>query len=1009
MKRRLAWLVGLAALFLVSSAARTAESTWRLAFQDDFERAEPGDQWTAIAGEMRIVDGALEIRSPGVGRAMPKGSYPADVKVVCTAWTPAGVDRCDLTTILNTDARASSSGYFVGYGSWMDSVNHIQKDSDQDLDKSTDYLIGQNDRRHAIEAVKDGGRIYLNVDGHRVLNAHDPDPCGGEGEDCVAFYTWNSAMRIDNLRIYVKGSVPAPIQASALALPVVAAKDGSLTCVTKQPPAKIAKALGLYNQGRYDEAYEALCNGTPDSLYKAAALAWIVGSVEFTSDAKGTRAILSCLDHLPKSETDTPSARALQRLTRRLAVLSGAISGSTVHYLPRLLRDVRPGHPFYEKAQLYQARVYAWEYMEAIKPRPWERSDAILKPLLARHPNSRIIRMYLGESVPWHNAVNCDVSEAPIWAKELCEAYLRSVSVIEWWAKNRQSVDGSVGGGWGDDVELLRTWAPVAMINEGSHTANETIKRMVDGAWRSDSIRQTGFECFRSDVEHSSEPSSDTQPLMLYLAYGDPEYVERNLVTARLFRDKLMGRNSYGHWHWRSNQISSQGPSLNPKYAVDVPYACRPFKHVLWLAWYSDNPAAVGMLLDWARSWAQDTMRAGNGKPAGVVPASIGFRDDNLSGTSQKWPQPDLGWDYYNWNGSGWMYDIFALAYARSQQDTMLAPIRAALDFKKTAPADTPSWVVDKMTNEAAPRAVEALLLYQTLTGDASFGEITKGGSGTYGGFLESGDRTALLPLIHTLLQSMEGGFEMLTSEVISTDRAGIWCSEDLLRLYCGTPMMWGDSRIPTMSIRWNSPSNKFAAIVTATDPTALSAVLYSFESKPFEMNANAFRLANGVYQLSLGTDADGDWRLDSPSWTREVTISHRGDGFSFALPARQQIVIELRLKRPLPRADGPMPDLAIARKDVIWSRSELNVSVHNIGGRDAGAFTVRVIDAASGRTVATRRVRSLASPSDLRAKVVRLHLPIRYLPRRINVTIDYPGQEITTRNNAVIVEREPH
>lgn len=1003
MKCRFAWSACLALLCSVSLAAYAADSTWRLVFQDDFERAEPGDQWTAVAGDLRVADGALEIKSPGVGRAMPKGSYPADVRVIYTAWTPAGVDRCDLTTILNTDDRASSSGYFVGYGSWMDSVNHIQKDSDQDLDKSTDYLIGQNDRKHAIEAVKDGGHIYLNVDGHRILNAHDPDPCGGEGEDHIAFYTWNSAMRIDNLRIYVKGSAPASIQASALALPVTLGSDGRLTCVGKQAPAGIANALVLYNRGRYDDAYQALCRA-PDSFYKAAALAWVVGSVDFTGDAKGTRAILSCLDHLPKTEIGTPKAQALRTLTRRLAVLAGAIKGSTAHYLPRLLRDAKPGHPFYDKAQLYQARVYAWEYMEASKPRPWERSDAILKPLLAKYPNNRIIRMYLGESVPWQQGVSCDAPDAPAWAKELCEAYLRSLAVIEWWGKNRQAADGSVGGGWGDDVELLRTWGPVAMVNEGSSRANETIRRMVDGVWRSDSIRQTGFECFRSDVEHSSEPSSDTQPLMLYLAYGDPEYVERNLITARLFRDKLMGRNSHGHWHWRSNQISSEGPSTNPKYAVDVPYACRPFKHVLWLTWYSDNPGAVQMLMDWARSWAQDTMRAGNGKPAGVVPASIGFKDDSLSGTSQKWWQPDLGWDYYNWNGASWMYDIFALAYARSRQDALLAPIRAALDFKKIAPADTPGWVVEKMTNEAAPRAAEALRLYQTLTGDGSFGEITKGKGGTYERFLESGDRTAILPLIRALRQSMEGNFEMLTSEVISTDRAGIWCSEDLLRLYCGTPTMWGDTRVPTMSVRWNSPSDRFAAVVTATGASTLSAVLYSFETKPLDMKVSTFRLAPGVYELSLGLDADGDWKLDKPSWTREVTIRHRGDGFSFTLPARQQVAIELRLKRPLLIPNGPLPDLAVAHRDVVRERDALVVTVHNIGGKDAGAFTVRAMDVATDKAMATRRVKSLACPSDLRAKVVRVRLPMKYQPRRVKVTIDYPGQEITTRNNVAIV-----
>ncbi len=1001
MSNRLRFVSFLAACCTLLAAPCLASDGWRLVVSDDFDRTDPGPNWTATAGTMSIVDGALEIRSGGVGKAMLAGSYPADVKVTFTAWTPAGVQLCDLTPMINTDDQGANSGYFLGYGSWMDSMNHILKDGDQEVVRTSSYLIGANEKRHHIEAVHDGSHVYLDVDGHRVLDYHDADPCCGPGEDRIGFYTWCSAMRIDDLRVYAKGSPPEKPSEADLALPLKPGPDGKLAWSADHADKSLAQAVELFNTGQLEKAFEALSK-VPDSFAKAAVLAWVVGHVDFTADRKGTLALLSCISHLPSAERDTRQARTLESLTRRLAVLSGAIPGNRAHYLPRLMGSVPPGHPFYDKARLYQARVYAWEYMEAIKPRPWERSDAILKPLLAKYPNNRIIRMYLGESVPWERDVSCDDPKAPVWARELCETYLRSLAVIEWWGENRQSADGSVGGGWGDDVELLRTWGPVAAISDGNKLVQSTVRGMADGVWNSDEIRGTGYDTFRSDVEHSSEPSSDTQPLMMYLAYGDPEYVERNMVSAKVIRDKLMGRNSFGHWHWRSNQLSSEGPSPHPKYAVDVPYACRAFKHVLWLTWYSENPAAVRMLLDWAKSWAEDAMRSGNGKPAGVVPAVVGFSDDSLSGTSSKWDEPDLGWSYYDWNGGSWMYDMFAQAYIRKPDDTYLAPIRAALDYKNTAPPDTPSWIVDKVASRGASDAAAALRLYKTITDDDRFAEIAKGGGGTYERFLRSGNRDSLLGLIHSLRGGMEANFEMLTSEVISTDRAGIWPSEDLLRIYCGTPILWNDTRPPLMSVRWSSPSDRFAAVVAETKPTSLKAVLYSFAGKPLRMKAYMFRLKPGVYELRVGPDSDDDWQMDSAEQIREVTIAHRGDGFAFDLPAGRQMMLELRLKKPLPQTTGPLPDLAIAQRDIRRSGNSIDVTVHNIGGKDAGPFAARVMDAQSGRVLSSKKLGGLKCPSDLVRKTAHIRLPVPRQAKNVRVEINYTGNEITTRNNAV-------
>ena len=40
-------------------------------------------------------------------------------------------------------------------------------------------------------------------------------------------------------------------------------------------------------------------------------------------------------------------------------------------------------------------------------------------------------------------------------------------------------------------------------------------------------------------MEHSSELISDTHPILLAAEYGNPEYVERAMATARVMRDTM--------------------------------------------------------------------------------------------------------------------------------------------------------------------------------------------------------------------------------------------------------------------------------------------------------------------------------------------------------------------------------------------------------------------------------------------------------------------------------------
>jgi hypothetical protein len=127
---------------------------------------------------------------------------------------------------------------------------------------------------------------------------------------------------------------------------------------------------------------------------------------------------------------------------------------------------------------------------------------------------------------------------APCWASLFRNCYRRTLEFIEWWVGNRQSADGSIGGGWGDDVELVPLWGWYSLISDDASPAIfEGTRRLVNGAYASDEIDPVaGFFAGLGDNEHTGEFTGDTQSMMVWVDYGNPLYFECCLKVAKLMR-----------------------------------------------------------------------------------------------------------------------------------------------------------------------------------------------------------------------------------------------------------------------------------------------------------------------------------------------------------------------------------------------------------------------------------------------------------------------------------------
>ena len=87
--------------------------------------------------------------------------------------------------------------------------------------------------------------------------------------------------------------------------------------------------------------------------------------------------------------------------------------------------------------------------------------------------------------------------------------------MIDYWISERQAEDGQFGGGWGDDVEMWRWWAPVLLGYDTPELAAAQ-RLLAEGIFELERLSQ-GYTSMVIDVEHGSEDSADSLTPMLQL------------------------------------------------------------------------------------------------------------------------------------------------------------------------------------------------------------------------------------------------------------------------------------------------------------------------------------------------------------------------------------------------------------------------------------------------------------------------------------------------------------
>jgi len=672
-----------------------------------------------------------------------------------------------------------------------------------------------------------------------------------------------------------------------------------------------------------------------------------------------------------------------------------------------LLAKIPDDSPLHDKAQFFLGRIKYGVALEGGRREEIEKARDHLRPLAKKYSTNELIRMVLGEKIPWGESYRAKALKAPVWAGRQYDGLTRVRDVVHWWIENRQAPTGEMGGGWGDDCEMLRHWGDVYFL-----TGDERIRRaaalLADGIVRE--IAPHGYLDHIGDVEHAAEPTSDTA-LLAGFDYGNPLYIERAMATTRLLRDVWTGVNRHGQRLFRSCWFGARGIRDEMPYAQDVPLNGRALKPVLWLAWYNRDPEAIRLLRELGDAWVENARRTDGGKPKGLLPSAVVFETGEIGGFSGKWWSD--GFYYSKWPAYHSEGHLHLAGTASVTGDTKYHwPMQWTLEqiarFRgigqgelRKKPEGSAEWAVSFIRWHAFRLPVAA---WREETGNREHDRDIRGMGNSWLAWRVAGPKQ-----VHTLAygfsrleQSVGYNFPLLTSEVISTDRVAVRESGLLFSMATGG---YSSNWWPSYHVTWERTDAKLAALVTHTAATKLEISLYSFADRSMDVDARFWRLAPGIYEWRLASEGEG------ASVTKgALTYRERGQRLVLTVLPSKVFLLTVEQTKPLP----PLPDLtadpAISARDldVLMGRngdSLVLATIHNIGSEEATGVTARLSDG-KGNELCRWTLGRLPAPQALHPsrRTMAKRLNLRAI-RTLQLEVAAKGPEICSTNNRVTIQ----
>lgn len=566
-----------------------------------------------------------------------------------------------------------------------------------------------------------------------------------------------------------------------------------------------------------------------------------------------------------------------------------------------LLADADDSHPLYERALYQRGRLLYWRDREGHGNNYDGVAPHELVNLYKRHPDSLLLAMYANEKIDTPDS--CDnlssPPNAPAWSIAQNEVLCRTRLLSGWWIKNRQDDNGELGGKYGDDVEMLRWWT-IPFLS-GDATTSRGWRKLATGVWHSDRLEQ-GYYKKPSDVEHASEPISDTAPLLAFL--DEPEYIDRLAYSANHFLKRWTVLNDQGRRYFRSAWFGALTMDERPPRNRDIPMNGRAAKAVYYYAWSTQDKVIIDALHQWAKGWAYGAMSTAKGKPAGLIPASIRAHDEAINGDEPTWYVANMFWDYYDWDHEKGqqIYDMLLFMSQMTGDKSLLEPMFSSADLvEKFLSADhtknfakgSAEWAIKRLSEEPAFWSV--LEQWRLLNNDNRYDALLNKHGGPYIKYRLTGNKNYLAPAAEPILETIRYNFAMRTREALFTDRVYITRTDggmdprpQILGMLTGGML----TSSPYADISWQDTPQGFTALVSKASKSTLEIETYLFSDAEKEIAFRLWRLEPGKYRMTL-------LHKGKETYSQNINLKKRGQKISLVIKPATEYRLTLQRTGP--------------------------------------------------------------------------------------------------------------
>ncbi len=829
---------------------------------------------------------------------------------------------------------------------------------------------------------------------------------------------------------------------------------------------RVVQAIELFNAGKVLEAARLIegLQSTPTPAGKSLMQIWLAGRLEIENERELiAEAIPGLKKYLKANPADNPAAEALEDamvMTKAFEVFDGRIGHGKNHFVEKQKAIgwfwlIPQDSPLYDKARLHLAR--ACHMNQPYKP-TLGTAKQTFEQLREKYPGNRFVRYHLdweweqhgdgSKATDWVTVDYLKKAEgAPEWARQLYASYATLIDYSEWWMTFKQQPEGTIGGGWGDDVEIFPLFSYMSYVSRGvSPILEQGQRRFIEGLWNNSEIDpELGFCMPRADAEHTAEWTGNSMGTTLQVDFGNPVAIERAMKTAKLMRDLWTGYNEKGYRQFRANFFSAamvgDGDQRNDAW-INL-RALRPAAAVLW---YNQHPAIKELFCELADSWVAAAMSTERGKPKGVFPAQIGWPEGILGGVnSPKWflashPKGTINADWAKYNDQvqgyipgqsykAYLYELLRRAHQLTGEFKYLKPLQleyklakkySALDWDdpeaqpvnrlQPIPKDEPKTKKPKKKKIRKPSQAEVgskRWVAETIRTPRAWlleEKVMKGRRGRLENDITKDD--IIENCVYSNAQFAER-WPIMTSECGPTDRIAFGGIINPYFIYSGGtfggPMLTG-------AVTYENTTKHFAAAVLASDPQGMRILYYSFTPGTRTVKLFPWELEpGGKYILRYGIDTDQDEKIDTLAQETEIDFPQIGTPFEITVKPGLTYVIEVEQTE---RGRGAVlsPDPGLTAEDIRYTPKygQIVARVHNVGALPVKNLTVAFYDGdpqSGGELIGATTVPNIEPPLQLTPSTtsVSVHWKAGKPSHEIHVVLDPDDtikNEITTFNN---------